>query len=214
MSGKLEQMIATTLVIAMIAGCGTTTRSVRNYKNDRLSYEQAEISHSGLDLEEYVRKDPRILVNDFGAYLQFKKNYQGKISDIIRALENKNLSKVESDVRYLARALESDPNPYAKEQLEKVKEFNYIVYEVSNNMKARKIVNTQSFAQIVVWAPFAIAFDAIGLVFMKKPEFVSRLFDTSFPEDLDYRSVKTTFNKVRVTPYSGRRDVIESDVAY
>jgi hypothetical protein len=192
-------IIAIAMATSMFFGCVGNTYNTRSPSADRIKYQEAAITHSGLDLDRYTRIDARLQVRDFADYLNFKKKYQEELQFIVNQLKNRKFDEVESGISGLAAKLERDGGVFAREQLDKVKNFHYFVYQATDTVQESTGIATDRLLKCIY---FGVVFPGIG----------TALALWMLKEDKK-EVLSTSYDKIKVTPYYKRAEVVEKNIS-
>ena len=161
-------------------------------------------------------------------YLKFRQKYMNYGERIVDSLKGNRFDEADNLVRELAKRLEADNGQYAKAYLEKVKDFNYIVYVINDAEKTvnaprvdRRGLLTDAF---VGWymVPIGFLFDLIFLPCSKWKFFAGNhprepfmatkeMIGATHPYEENTYPLGLVATKIRVNPYQGKRDVLEED---
>lgn len=214
---KLGKLSWSTLALSYLAACATTTTDIKRRSDmDTASYNVEVISHSSLSIPEPEDKDIAQQARSILNYLDFEEKYRSKTEDIVRTLAKKEFSPVETKVRQLAQELESDPNPYAGLQLERVKNFSYTIYEVKQQDTNTKQRQPRSSADAVLSPiPFAQALlcDLLGIkAFPEHKSNVEAIAKIGYPEKTIKTESAYTADEYKVIPYSGQKIFVQSKI--
>lgn len=168
--------------------------------NSQVKVESLSVNE-GENIDDLMKK-----TEDYIDYINFRKNYSGQEDEIIRNIKTEKFYEAEQSVRELATKLENDPSRYAKQYLEKLKNFNYIIYEVYDV----KTVTTHEYMH-----PGKTQQNLIGLCFFS-PQAIVEVGKSAFTEERAFTQTRTStrdagqeVRKIKVIPYSGKREFIE-----
>ncbi len=226
------QLAAATVLLAYLLGCGGPTKNIRKYSEDRAIYNPSSISYSNI-LPPKPQGSTASGARDLISYLEFMDRYQARSENIVDELKQGHFSDVQADVRDLASLLEEDNSPYARAQLEKVKGFSYTVFEITDVMEEKNErhlrLDLKNPLNIIMYPISCAVLFSMDLFFLpikllggksndkkfdKKFYFSSGIVDGIFPTEKVEELKKKTFNKVVVTPYTGKREIAERNIPY
>lgn len=183
MKSKLEKICMSALLGAslILGGCGTPFHYHTSSSKQDVSLEsniKASDIKIGYILPDEANIDDLIVGSEkYIQYLSFKKNYSHYGNKIISNLNNNNFKEANNLVRELAVRLESDSNSYAKQYLQKVKNFTYV------QVFTRREVKSHNGSHYILGIPLR-----------------QDVFGTQ-----DYKKEYTEIEKYRVCPYKRTR---------
>jgi hypothetical protein len=143
---KLEKIIIGGLIIAAAGGCMGPPHSWTRSCKQEVYFQESKLT---LEVKCALPDEPSVeeLADASDEYIQnlsFKKKYGHYGTKIISNLKDNQFAAADNLVRELAARLEGDPNPYAKQYLENIKNFSYEVVsirEVSTTREGRYLLN-------------------------------------------------------------------------
>jgi len=223
----LEKIIVWTLTTASVLSNGCSplqTKTSQNELGQEPAIEQKVISTSDIKISKITPADSPTVDDliktseDYIDYLTFRNTYSNYGNQIILSIKDNSLDKTQSLVKELAHKLEQDPSPYAKDYLEKVKNFNYLVYEVyeeEESKEKRKTHDVGSFIAMACAWPLIPLNAGISLVkdisSGGKTHYTEELL---FTRDTETKMIGKKATKIAVIPYTGQRTILESDIPY
>lgn len=245
---KLNRQRLTLLFIGLtfLSGCavipvpftGTTNQILeRHEERDKSYYSPKKISHTEIEISSSGRAELQDEIRDVKDYLVFQQRYNPIVERIINALKQKRLKEIEIEIKSLAARLEQDRSPYAQKQLIRVKNFSYVVYEVSeitrktSERKLDPVIGPTAVGVTSFYAGVILPIDIIRLPFQaidklqgqeagKFLEATRSLYkewgvgEAIAPKKTSEKFEGYSFNKIQVWPYKGEREIIEKNIPY
>ncbi len=221
----LEKTVTTMMMFAYLSGCSATNRTVKKHRMDYIQICPKAISYSGLAIPKPGREGVSSDAEELISYLNFIDKYQTMTDKVMELTMKGDFCDVEIHTRDLARCLEHDPSPYAKQELELVKNYNYTLLEVSDvvDQETKKSLGIGWDAPAVLpFAVFDLGMDILSFasgLFTLDPhsmtfEETRGNFKRLVSEDTEEKLMGRTFDVVKVYPYSGRRVVLKRGINY
>lgn len=178
------------------------------------------ISAGEIKISEPKQNDLQQQIRNTRNYLEFQQRYNPKIENILGAVRRHKFNEVETRAKSLATELEQDPNPYAKQQLERVKEFTYVIYEKydlfekKEKTKGDLVVFTIGLGFAAVKAPFEIVGALTGNNDNWKENIANSLSEadkSSLTIDTKSKKIGYQIKRTYVCPYTGKERIFISD---
>jgi len=218
---KQLNLLSLALIALMVSACGSVSTR-RNPSQDKV-YLPAKINSRELSLP--TNNNLSDMIQSVNEYESFFRRYQSDSEEIMSAFNRGEFSWGEFLIKNLVRRLEHDSSEYAPPYKEKIKNFSYIVYENSQVIQKRKGVNVGGLfmlglgiAAFVVCPPSALATSAAGSSALLVP-IGGTIVGAGGAFSLINQGVVTkkelskfVFDKIRVQPYYGRREIIQRNI--
>ena len=152
------------------------------------------------------------------------KSYQDKYTDSLATLDelfsNRNLEDAATALRELADKMAADSNPFAQKDAEFLKSFSYNKYEATDTVQTdtkKKPSVTGTVGYGLVSLPIHLFGSALSIMTSPitgecKPSL--GLNDIAISTKSDSHVTNTMYDKYKVTPYSGTKELMQKGVPY
>lgn len=157
---------------------------------------------------------------DARAFKAYRDTYTDSLAVLDDLFSHRELEEAAKMLRTLADKMAADSNPFAQKDAEFLKSYSYTLYEANETVQTdtRKQPSVEGTAGYgLVGLPVHLFGSALSIITCPltgecKPSL--RIKDTVVSTKTDTRVTATTYDKYKVTPYSGAKELVQRGVPY
>ena len=220
---RLEKTIISLAAGLIFTGCQSSTYSSKKADEYDIIINVGSVNKTDIQLHDMqFGENPTVeqlmsALDDNLEYLDFRMKYGPQADMILKFIKSREMDRADFEIRSLAGMLEQDGSTYAKEYLEKLKNYNYLVihkYDVTRKTTKKGVNGVEGFLHLMS-LPAAFLTDIVFIMPMSsvlsdKPEFMAteKFYESSFHNQSEEFPMDNTFTIYRITPVGYGREVL------